>query len=173
MRFAGLRSWSALAVVSLVAAAALALVALRGPARPRTLDDRVRAVASTLRCPVCQNLSVADSPSRLAQQMRVTIAQELEAGRTPDQIRSEFAGAYGEWVLLAPPRRGVDLIAWLAPLLLVLAGVAAGILAVRRWTAGRGFASAPDGATGARSALGSADRLLLERALQRAAEETE
>ena len=125
-----------LAGVLLVAAAALAVVALRGPSAPRSMNDRVRSVASTLRCPVCQNLSVADSPSRLAQQMRATIAEELAAGRTPQQIRSEFTASYGEWILLAPPKHGIDLIAWLGPLLLVLGALAAGLAAVRRWTAG-------------------------------------
>ena len=131
---------AAFATVLLVTATALAVVAVRGPSTPRTMNDRVRAVASTLRCPVCQNLSVADSPSRLAQQMRATIAQDLEAGRTPGQIRSEFASSYGEWILLTPPKSGIDLIAWVAPLLLMLGGLAGVVVAVRRWTSGRALA---------------------------------
>ena len=168
--------WSAVAFagVLLVAAGALAVVALRGPSTPRTMNDRVRAVASTLRCPVCQNLSVADSPSRLAQQMRITIAQELGTGRTPERIRSEFSASYGEWILLAPPKRGIDLIAWLAPLLLVVGALGAGVIAVRRWTAGRTVG--PERGTvdvERASSLTVADRRLLERALQASVEESE
>ena len=168
--------WSAaaLAGVLLVAAGALAMVALRGPSTPGTMNDRVRAVASTLRCPVCQNLSVADSPSRLAQQMRTTIAQELGAGRTPEQIRSGFSASYGEWILLAPPKRGIDLIAWLAPLFLVVGALGAGIAAVRRWTAGHTVGPHRDTVdVASASSLTTADRRLLERALRAAAEESE
>ena len=56
----------------------------------RTADDRVHEIAAGLRCPVCQNLSVADSPSRLAGEMRAEIADKLAAGQTPEQIRAFF-----------------------------------------------------------------------------------
>jgi cytochrome c-type biogenesis protein CcmH len=151
----------ALAGILLAAAAALGVVAVRGSAPPSNLQDRVRSVASTLRCPVCQNLSVADSPSRLATQMRTTIGQELQAGRTPDQIREEFAAAYGEWILLAPPKRGIDLAVWLLPVLLLVAGLAVGVVAVRRWTAGGTPLSEDPGA----DSLSESDRRLLDRAL--------
>jgi cytochrome c-type biogenesis protein CcmH len=167
-------SASALAGVLLVAAGALAVVALRGPSTPRTMTDRVRAVASALRCPVCQNLSVADSPSRLAQQMRATIAQELGAGRTAEQIRSEFSASYGEWILLAPPKRGIALIAWLAPLFLVVGALGVGVIAVRRWTAGRTDGSERGTVDAERtSSLTTADRRLLERSLQASVEDSE
>ena len=127
------RSTSLLVVALLAAAGALAVAAVRGPAPPATLDDRVRAVASTLRCPVCENLSVADSPSGLAAEVRKTIARRLARGDTPEEIRTDFAAAYGEWVLQAPPQEGINLVAWFAPLAAVLGGGAITILALRRW----------------------------------------
>jgi cytochrome c-type biogenesis protein CcmH len=165
----------ALAAVLLIAAVALGVVAMRGSAAPTTLQDRIHQVAASLRCPVCQNLSVADSPSRLAEEMRTQIGLELQAGKTPDQIRHEFVASYGEWVLLAPPKQGLDLIAWLVPLLLLLGGLGVAGLAIRRWTAGRQIRDAhakraADAATGPGEAvpadqLTAEDRRLLERAL--------
>lgn len=161
----------ALAAILLAAVVAVVLVAMRGPAPPENLQDRIRSVASTLRCPVCQNLSVADSPSRLATQMRTTIGQELQAGRTPGQIREEFATAYGEWILLAPPKRGIDMAVWLMPLALLIGGLVIGVIAVRRWTAGA-VREAPTTTPQAEPGISEQDRRLLDRAMA-AAEENE
>ena len=64
------------------------------------LEDQTRALAAELRCVVCQNLSVADSPSEMAQQMRAIVREQLQAGKTPEQVKDFFVSKYGEWVLL-------------------------------------------------------------------------
>ena len=149
------------------AAGAIAVAAARGPSQPRTLEGRVRGIASSLRCPVCQDLSVADSPSALATQMRASIAQQLQAGRTPDEIRAGFVAAYGQWILLSPPRRGLTLVAWLIPFGLALAGLLIAVGAIRRWDHGRETSSAEP------VSLAPEDRRLLDRALLAASEDVE
>jgi cytochrome c-type biogenesis protein CcmH len=121
-----------LGAAGFVAVAALA-IALVGNAGPRTLSERVDEVAESLRCPVCQNLSVADSTSGVAGEMRRSIAAQLRAGRSPDQIRTRFVAAYGEWIMLSPRARGAGLVAWAIPVIVVLGGVTVGGLALRRW----------------------------------------
>jgi cytochrome c-type biogenesis protein CcmH len=164
-----------LAAALLVAASVLAFVAGRGPAPATSLQDRVRAVGSTLRCPICQDLSVADSPSGLAGQMRATIAEELRAGLTPDQIRARFVAAYGQWILLSPSRHGLNLAVWIAPILLLLAGLGAGAIAIRRWSASHsgGASAAMSDPAAAGDRLSSSDRRLLDRALSSLPEEEE
>ncbi len=101
----------------------MALVLLAVPAvHADDLEERVRQIASQLQCPVCQSVSVADSPSELARQMRGVIRQKLEQGETPEQIIQYFIDRYGEGVLLNPPKRGFTLGAWLVPLAILLAG---------------------------------------------------
>lgn len=168
------RAWArpavGLAMVLLVALGALAAVAARGPAPAATSAERVHAIATGLRCPVCRDLSVADSPAPLAQQMRNQIAEGLAAGKSPEAIRREFVAAYGESVLLVPARRGVGLVAWVAPALLLAGGILAAVLAVRRWRA-RGAAAAPAASSPSAPGTSRADKVLLERALARSEED--
>jgi cytochrome c-type biogenesis protein CcmH len=119
--------------------AALIVVAAAGPAgaqsaRPVGDEAVVHEVAAELRCVVCQNLSVADSPSEMAGQMRAIIRERLAAGESPAQVRQYFVERYGEWILLSPPRRGFNLVVWLLPLAVAVAGLVVVVLVVRRWT---------------------------------------
>lgn len=127
MRAAGLRLLVAVALL----AAALSSASAQSPAAS---DDTVHEVAARLRCVVCQNLSVADSPSEMASQMRAIIRERLAAGESPDEVQRYFVQRYGEWILLSPPRRGFNLLVWFLPVLFVVAGLAVVAVLVRRWT---------------------------------------
>jgi cytochrome c-type biogenesis protein CcmH len=96
-------------------------------------EAHVREIALQLRCPVCQGLSVGDSPSELANEMRALIREQLQQGNTPAQVLDYFAQRYGEWILLAPPKRGFNLIIWVLPFALLPIGAAVVYLGARRW----------------------------------------
>lgn len=103
-----------LAVVGAVGSAALP--------RPETADERVERIAAELRCPVCQGLAVADSPSETAREMRDLVAQRVAEGRTDDEIRDEFRRSYGDWIFLQPPLLDARGLVWLVPLGVVAIG---------------------------------------------------
>ena len=121
-----------LAVAALVIAAALAIGTTSRSGGTATIEDRAQEIAAGLRCPVCQNLSVADSPSRLAGEMRAEIASRLRAGASGDDVRAYFVERYGDWVLLEPPRSGFNLIPWVLPMAALLAGLAGLVAFLRR-----------------------------------------
>lgn len=92
---------------------------------------RTHEVAALLRCPVCQGLSVADSPSAMALKMKAQVKEMLAAGHSQEQVLAYFERSYGEFVRLSPPLRGVNWLVWLAPLLGLLAGAAVVAWALR------------------------------------------
>ncbi|HLE45231.1 MAG TPA: cytochrome c-type biogenesis protein [Methylomirabilota bacterium] len=126
-------------------------------------DEAVTAVASQLRCVVCQNLSVADSPSEMARQMRDLIRERLAQGETPEQVIVYFEERYGDWVLLTPRPRGFNLLVWAAPFAAVFVGLLAVLRVTRRWS--RRVADAPGGPTP--DALSPEDRERLRAELER------
>lgn len=103
------------------------------PAQPVS-DATAHQIASELRCVVCQNLSVADSPSEMAAQMRAIVRERLAAGDTPEQVREYFVARYGEWILLSPRRRGFNLLVWGFPIAAVAVGLVAVAALLHRWT---------------------------------------
>ncbi|HEY0671801.1 MAG TPA: cytochrome c-type biogenesis protein [Longimicrobiales bacterium] len=113
------------------------------PAAPydSALEARVAEVSSILRCPVCQGLSIQDSPSELSLQMKDVVRQQLREGKSPEEVKAYFVSKYGEWILLEPKASGMNLLVYIAPLLLLLAGGVVIWFAIRKWSAAPASAS--------------------------------
>lgn len=118
----------------LVATVALVAVALRG-SPPPSRAEQAQQIASGLRCPVCKDLSAADSPAPLARQMRRQIREDVAAGRTADQIRERYVAAYGPSVLMSPPKQGAGAVVAALPRVVPLVAALVGALLLRRWLA--------------------------------------
>jgi cytochrome c-type biogenesis protein CcmH len=130
--------------IAAAAALALALAAAPAPAAAREVSEaEVHAVSAQLRCVVCQNLSVADSPSETARQMRELVRERLAAGDSREQVLRFFVDRYGTWVLLAPPARGFSLLLWVLPFAALGLGLVIALLVARRWARPRAEAPAP------------------------------
>lgn len=105
-----------------------------GPLQDPAEEARATALAQQLRCPVCQGLSIHDSPSPLAQDMKDLIRSQVAAGASDEDVRQYFISKYGEWVLLEPKPSGFNLLVYLLPFLALIGGAVFIFLAVRRWT---------------------------------------
>jgi cytochrome c-type biogenesis protein CcmH len=92
---------------------------LAGDELTRTTQD----LASSIRCPVCQGLSIADSPAEMAQNMRAQVRELLSRGYTREQILSYFERSYGQFVLLKPKFQGVTSLVWTLPIFALILGI--------------------------------------------------
>jgi cytochrome c-type biogenesis protein CcmH len=120
----------------LLALAALVTVALvvagRGGTGTPTDAARAAHVSEQLRCPVCEGLSVADSPSSTARAMAADIRRRVAAGESDGDIRRAYVAQYGNWILLEPPGGGFGLVAWALPLAGAVAAAAGVAIVLRR-----------------------------------------
>lgn len=85
-------------------------------------EQRYRALAKELRCVMCQNQSLADSPAGVADDMRQQVLQQVRAGRSDAEIRDWFVARYGEFILYRPRIEPVTWALWFGPFLLLGAG---------------------------------------------------
>ena len=97
------------------------------------IDQRVREIAKTLRCTVCQTETLWESGAPLAQQMREAIRTRVSQGQTAEDIRAYFHGRYGDYIMMAPPKEGSNWLIWVAPFLLLAGGGALLWREVKRW----------------------------------------
>ena len=126
----------ALALCAVVAA----LLAGTAAARPSPADLEAQLV-----CPVCgTTLDQSDAP--IAQRMKRYIRVRLAAGASEAQIKAELVDQFGPGVLAEPPKSGFDLLAWLVPLGVLVAGAVGVGLIAWGWSRrrGDGEAAAPE-----------------------------
>lgn len=105
-------------------------------------EAEAQAIDRMLICPVCPAESIDQAQVPLARQMRQRVREMLAAGAGRQEILDWFADRYGTGVLAAPPKTGVNLLAWTLPIVGVLAALAVGGLAIRAMTGRRREAAA-------------------------------
>jgi cytochrome c-type biogenesis protein CcmH len=114
------RQLPAVALGALLALVAILALLWLAPAVASNAD-RTDALAAELRCPDCQGLSVADSQTATAREIRRQIDELVASGAADAAVRAHFVDRYGEWILLAP----ASPVAWILPFLALALAVAA------------------------------------------------
>jgi cytochrome c-type biogenesis protein CcmH len=158
-------------------AALLAVLAFAGPAAatavaagcPRTslgdLEDEVM-------CVLCKRpLSTVDAEPQ-AQRERAFIQAQIAQCRSKSEIKNALVAQYGPKVLSVPESKGFDATAFIVPVLLPLAALAAIVLTAMRWRRTRRPGTAQTGAAtpaapGAGPALDPGDAARLDEDLER------
>lgn len=117
----------------LAAGAAFALVAAADRNTSNTDSELADAIASELRCPVCQGLSIADSDSASARDLRADIARRIASGEPRADIIEAYVDRYGEWILLRPRTTGLATVVWVVPPLVTAAAAMLLVITLTRW----------------------------------------
>ena len=113
---------------------AVAALALAAPALASEEHPTLGELEGQLMCPICEGETLAQSDAPAAQRIKAYIQQRIDEGATRSEIKRELVEQWGTRILAAPPRHGFDLLAWLLPIVGVLAGaLVLGVLAWR-WT---------------------------------------
>jgi cytochrome c-type biogenesis protein CcmH len=103
------------------------------------LEQRYQILSAELRCPKCQNQNIADSNAPIARDLRNLLHQQLEQGASDEEILRYMESRYGEFVRYRPKLSGATLWLWLAPVLLLAAGVLIVAVTLRGRKAGAGL----------------------------------
>lgn len=98
------------------------------------LQKEMKEISLQLRCPVCRGIPIAESPSELAKDMMRLIEQKLKEGNSREEIFQFFEARYGEWILLEPKPKGLNLLLWFSPILFLLGGGFILWRAIRKWS---------------------------------------
>ncbi|RAP57667.1 cytochrome c-type biogenesis protein [Oleiagrimonas sp. MCCC 1A03011] len=100
--------------------------------KDRAQELRFQHLTRELRCLVCQNESLLDSQAELAQQMRHIIYEQMQNGRSDDEIKQYLVDRYSDYVLYDPPLKPSTWLLWFGPGLIVLLGAAGVLFTVRK-----------------------------------------
>ncbi|MDR0806743.1 MAG: cytochrome c-type biogenesis protein CcmH [Enterobacteriaceae bacterium] len=95
-------------------------------------EQQFRELTGKLRCPKCQNNSIADSNAPIATDMRAKVYEMMEQGQSQQEIINYMVARYGNFVTYEPPLTPVTMILWLIPVLCVVFGAAAIVMLSRR-----------------------------------------
>jgi cytochrome c-type biogenesis protein CcmH len=114
---------------TILLAVALACATIASAASPPNAAD----LEAELVCPVCETtLDQSDAP--VAQRMKLFIRERIAAGDSEQEIKAALVAEFGRGVLATPAKSGFGLLAWLLPLVALVAGaVTVGVL-VRTWS---------------------------------------
>jgi len=136
----------------LVAASSVLLLAsvlaLSTSARASERHPTLSGLETQVICPVCPGETLDQSDAPLARRMKQFIASRIAAGDTESEIKAKLVAQFGPAVLASPPKKGLDLLVWLLPLVGLVVGAAVLAVLARRWSRSREPGAASAGQNG-------------------------
>ena len=88
-----------------------------------SLEQRSYQLSKQIMCPICEGQTLDQSQSQLSKDMKNSILNLLDEGKTNKEIRDFFANRYGEEVLASPPQKGFNIFLWIVTSIIFLTGI--------------------------------------------------
>ena len=154
-----------IAFILLILVGAVAFAQGGDPNNPHNLSpeqlQRAIGIQEQLWCPVCQGVRLDACEQKVCQQMREMIDEMLLEGKTNQEIIDEFVVQYGVVILGEPPKEGINLMAWLMPVLMVVLGLGFAFWMSKKWSQKKSVpaTSPPDSDNAPEQALSDDDYL--------------
>lgn len=99
---------------------------------PMTNSQRATVLENQLKCPACQDLSVAQSSSASSLAVRAQIKVDIARGMSDSEIIDQLTARYGNAVLLTPPAGGISVVLWAVPAGIVVGATGVIVVVMRR-----------------------------------------
>ena len=93
---------------------------------------RYQSFTEELRCPKCQNQNLAGSNSPISEDLRRELHRLIVSGQSDKEIIDFMVSRYGDYVLYRPQLQGATWVLWYGPAVMLLVGVIALLLILRR-----------------------------------------
>ena len=95
---------------------------LFSPIQTSETNLEINEIYKNLRCLVCQGQSIADSNSDFASTIKLVVQDQINEGKTKDEIYKFLISKYGEWIVYQPTLNKSNFLLWFLPYLVLLAG---------------------------------------------------
>ena len=102
------------------------------PFKDHAQELRFQQLTHELRCPMCQNETLADSNAPIARDLRNQIFRLMQEGKSDDEIKQYLVARYSGYVLYDPPLTSSTWLLWFGPLLILLAGAGVVLTVIRQ-----------------------------------------
>ena len=109
----------------------LAVALVTAPSAP-TSQTRIDHLERLVRCPACEDLSVAVSNATSAIAVRNEIVRDVHHGESDNRILTSLEDAYGPSILLSPSTSGLGIVLWVVPVGGLVLVVVIGLRLARR-----------------------------------------
>lgn len=82
-------------------------------------EQQFRQLTEQLRCPKCQNNSIADSNSMIATDLRQKVYELMQEGKSQKEIVDYMVARYGNFVTYDPPLTPLTVLLWVMPVVAI------------------------------------------------------